>query len=106
MKYKAKLVSGDFSKNTMTFEIEGEMILQAGEYQIIQISEGNALPINQKTEVTQWVNSLKIQPSTRLYNTLKSFKYMEDITRYDFLKVRNAGISTWDEFQKLIKDNE
>lgn len=34
------LIEGDFGENTMTFEIEGEMILQAGTYKITQIKKG------------------------------------------------------------------
>ena len=41
MKYTGQLVTGDFEDNTMTFEIEGEMILQAGKYSIEQIQVGN-----------------------------------------------------------------
>ena len=41
MKYTGQLVTGDFEDNTMTFEIEGEMILQAGKYRIEQIQIGN-----------------------------------------------------------------
>ena len=41
MKYTGQLVTGDFEENTMTFEIEGEMILQAGRYEIQQIEVGN-----------------------------------------------------------------
>jgi hypothetical protein len=36
MKYTGKLIAGNFEDNTMTFEIEGEIILQAGEYTIIR----------------------------------------------------------------------
>ena len=41
MKYTGQLVTGDFEDNTMTFEIEGEMILQAGKYEISQIEVEN-----------------------------------------------------------------
>lgn len=41
MEYIGKLVTGDFSDNTMTFEIEGQMTLQAGRYKIIPIEVGN-----------------------------------------------------------------
>ena len=40
MRYTGQLVTGDFEENTMTFEIEGEMILQAGKYSIEQIEAG------------------------------------------------------------------
>lgn len=41
MKYAGELLTGDFSENTMTFEIDGEMTLQAGKYNIEQIKEGD-----------------------------------------------------------------
>jgi hypothetical protein len=41
MKYTGKLIAGNFEDNTMTFEIEDEMILQAGRYKIVQIEIGN-----------------------------------------------------------------
>lgn len=41
MKYVGRLVTGDFEDNTMTFLIEGEMVLQAGKYAIEQIKLGN-----------------------------------------------------------------
>lgn len=41
MKYTGQLVTGDFEDNTMTFEIDGEMILQSGKYSIEQIQVGN-----------------------------------------------------------------
>ena len=37
MKFIGKLITGDFEEKTMTFEIEGEMILQTGEYSITKI---------------------------------------------------------------------
>ena len=37
---------GDFSDNTMTFEIEGEMILCAGKYAIVPIEEYDKLVKN------------------------------------------------------------
>lgn len=43
MKYTGQLVTGDFEENTMTFEIEGEMILQAGKYTIARIENESEL---------------------------------------------------------------
>ena len=37
--YKAELISGDFEDNTITFEIEGEMTLRAGDYVILAKEE-------------------------------------------------------------------
>ena len=55
MKYTGQLVTGDFEENTMTFEIEGEMILQAGRYEIQQIEVGNKGKNLGIANVTQWV---------------------------------------------------
>jgi hypothetical protein len=46
MEYTGKLITGDFEDNTMTFEIEGEMTLQAGRYRIVQIEVGNQVKNN------------------------------------------------------------
>ena len=42
MKFTGQLITGDFEENTMTFEIEGEIVLQAGKYNIEQIEVGNS----------------------------------------------------------------
>ena len=41
MEYTGQLITGDFEENTMTFEIEGEMKLQAGRYKIVRIEAEN-----------------------------------------------------------------
>lgn len=46
MQFTGRLITGDFGDNTMTFEIEGEMILQSGRYKIVQIEGGNAVKNN------------------------------------------------------------
>lgn len=46
MEYTGRLITGDFEDNTMTFEIEGEMILQSGRYKIVQIEVGNQVKNN------------------------------------------------------------
>lgn len=46
MEFTARLITGDFGDNTMTFEIEGEMTLQSGRYKIVQIEVGNAVKNN------------------------------------------------------------
>jgi len=43
MKYTGQLVTGDLEENTMTFKIEGEMILQAGKYTITRIENEREL---------------------------------------------------------------
>jgi hypothetical protein len=46
MEFTGRLITGDFEENTMTFEIEGEMTLQAGRYRIVQIEAGNPVKNN------------------------------------------------------------
>jgi len=36
---KAEVITGDLKENTMTFEIQGKMILKAGEYVILTKEE-------------------------------------------------------------------
>lgn len=43
---KAELISGDFEDNTMTFEIEGDMILKAGKYVIMTEEEHKNLSLS------------------------------------------------------------
>jgi len=44
------MITGDFGENTMTFEIEGDMILKAGKYAIMTIEEYEKL-INQTDKI-------------------------------------------------------
>ena len=37
LEYTGTLVEGDFEENTITFRIDGDMILKAGRYQIIEL---------------------------------------------------------------------
>jgi hypothetical protein len=46
MEFTGRLITGDFEENTMTFEIEGEIKLQAGKYKIVQIEAGNQVKNN------------------------------------------------------------
>jgi hypothetical protein len=46
MEFTGRLITGDFEENTMTFEIEGEITLQAGRYKIVQIAVGNQVKNN------------------------------------------------------------
>ena len=43
---KADLISGDFEDNTMTFKIEGDMILKAGKYTIYTDEENKNLSLS------------------------------------------------------------
>ena len=59
-----------------------------------------------KTPIKQW--SKLEQCSTRLQRILireahnwLGIEYIEDITKYDFFRCRQAGIKSWEEFKKL-----
>ncbi len=58
-----------------------------------------------KTKVVEWV--LIDHCSVRLYNVLKfnkddaRMRYIEDITKANFIKCRNAGLRSWNEFVEL-----
>jgi hypothetical protein len=68
-----------------------------------------------KTEIKDWINSLDRQPSTKLANILLDqfrfsegnppFKYIEDITKREFLQLRQAGKQSWEEFLELRKQH-
>ena len=49
---KADLISGDFEDNTMTFEIEGDMILKAGKYIILTEEEHKNLSLSSVSKRT------------------------------------------------------
>ncbi|MBS9522397.1 hypothetical protein KI659_00060 [Litoribacter alkaliphilus] len=57
-----------------------------------------------KTPIEDWFANLPEEPSGRLKNILlhnPPFEYLEDITKFQFLRQRNAGEVTWTEFEKL-----
>ena len=54
-----KMITGDFSDNTMTFEIKGKMILCAGTYAIVPIDEYNKLINNSKNYISPLRNLFK-----------------------------------------------
>lgn len=41
-----ELVTGDFEENTLTIEIDGEMVIQAGRYALVPIDDYNQLVKN------------------------------------------------------------
>ena len=64
-----------------------------------------------KTEIKDWINSLKTPISTKLSNILLDafrfsegnppFKYVEDVTKLEFMRLRQAGKESWAEFCTL-----
>ena len=60
--------------------------------------------------VSDWLNE-QDKISTRLFNILNAthyyerpFKYMDEITKTGFKKVRNAGQYSWTEFEDLLNN--
>jgi hypothetical protein len=59
-----------------------------------------------KTKISDWIASRKQKISGKLNNLLlhnkeSPFKYIEDITQHEFLRLRGAGKGTWEEFLEL-----
>ncbi len=66
--------------------------------------------LSNKTKIESWINSLEYKLSVRLSNVLlksqwgedeKPFKYIEDVNKKEFMRLRNAGKKTWSEFLDL-----
>jgi len=62
MKYTAKLISGSFEYNTMTFEVNGKMILQEGNYSIekIELTEKPVEFISGEFAHQWWFNKIPL----------------------------------------------
>lgn len=65
-----------------------------------------------KTPIEVWISNLPTRPSERLrkalleqnsYSDGKPFKYVEDITRKEFRRIRHVGKTTWKELEELMK---
>ena len=65
-----------------------------------------------KTLIIDWYNALEKKTSGRLYHLIihnpwfldqngTPFKYVEDVNKREFMKLRNAGIKSWNEFCEL-----
>ena len=51
-----ELVTGDFEENTLTIEIDGEMVIQAGRYALVPIDDYNQLVKNcDLADVVNWL---------------------------------------------------
>jgi hypothetical protein len=79
-------------------------------HQQLKASDTIDIPISNKTEIESWINSLEYEPSVRLCNALldcqryadeKPFKYVEDVNKKEFMRLKNVGIKTWSEFEDL-----
>lgn len=75
---------------------------QINQTQINQNKEDN----EDKTLVIDWLKSLKTNPSGKLKNILlKNYKYIDDVTKDNFLMKNRAGKITWIEFKNLIESH-
>lgn len=64
-----------------------------------------------KTKISDWLEINKGKMSSRLYNVLmkeynttdwiNATKYVEDIDKRTFTRIRNAGLKSWHEFLEL-----
>jgi hypothetical protein len=69
---------------------------------------------NSKTLVDDWINKHNKRISGRLIKCLKVmdnktggirvFNYIEDITEREFLKQRRNGCTSWNEFQRVLRE--
>lgn len=60
-----------------------------------------------KTTINVW-EEFNPNVSVRLLNILhkSDFIYIEDVTKKEFLKIRNSGISSWNEFVLLCNNSK
>lgn len=74
------------------------------------------LSVGKKTEIHDWIKEHNTSVNSKLYNILLNkygfedgvppFKYVEDITKKEFLRLRGAGMKSLLELESLIsKDN-
>ena len=93
---------GDFSDNTMTFEIEGEMILCAGKYAIVPIEDYNQLVNNVVLDIVIWrcTKDLFMESGTQVFTKGKTYK--KEKSNSDFVTTDDKGYSycfeNWKEF--------
>lgn len=85
MKYTGQLVTGDFEDNTMTFEIEGEMILQAGKYEISQIEVGNKVKNLGIANVSKRLSKLSKESRNKLFAIWMSKERLEGSKTLDLM---------------------
>ena len=73
-------------------------------------------PLIKKTPIEEWYKNPDVSRSRymsgRIYNLLFKypheedgipFKFVEDINRVDFLKLRNAGLNAWSNLNSILK---
>ena len=63
-----ELITGDLAENTMTFEIEGDVALRAGRYEITRIEEEITEPI------IEWKKEKVLVPVSER-NGIKMYRY-------------------------------
>jgi len=90
-----KMVAGDFSENTITFEIskDSEMVLQAGKYAIVPIDEFNKL-----SELAKKVNASESKFAiSDVSNWVAVKDALPDNDNQVFVKYENGkyGINEW-----------
>ena len=72
--------------------------------------QNDKVVFSERVLVTDWL-AVQDDISVRLLNVLKlptsygepPFKYMDEITGWEFIKIRNAGKLSWEELKQLRK---
>ena len=79
-------------------------------HQQLNLSDVRHSPLSDKTEIGSWFAGLSKKPSGRLCNLLlnygwaengKPLEYVEDVNKFEFMRLRNAGKLAWSEFAEL-----
>jgi len=79
-------------------------------HQQLNLSDVRNSPLSDKTEIGSWFAGLSKKPTGRLCNLLlnyrgaengKPFEYVEDVNKFEFMRLIGAGKLGWTEFSEL-----
>lgn len=101
---KADLISGDFEDNTMTFKIEGDMILKAGKYTIYTDEENKNLSLSgvgNCPDLTSVWNEPVLAKIEHINDLGKSKWY--EVVYYDGNWRSYSGSKTFEDGEKVVK---
>lgn len=97
LRFYGKMITADFDENTMTFEIENEMVVQAGDYVILTLKD-----------YAELVNGVEksTEPALNMQNVINSGlpEWLDEETRVKALILWDAHKSTEDDLRvKAVK---
>ena len=104
---KGTLVSVDFQENTVTFKIDGDFSVKAGEYLISSVDnedEENSAFLDAR------IYAYRPELSPRIINALhckdiETFRELLEFGKWDVLKFRNFGKKSFLELKAFLKSN-